>query len=308
MIRYNYLAVFGIIVVLIALGLSKGIADTVSTNAEVANSLPVGSSAILNNGSDITLTAGTTTTIVGSIVVTDSNGCDDLTAVEGAIYRTGLSFSDPDDGQNHYSNSCVSWGDCGGGADLTETYDCSFDIQHYADPTDTGSMQNATNWTFEAIPEDNLGTGSNDIAVQEINTLLAMDVQTVLVDFGSIPLGGNTNSTNPEITIINDGNEQFDLNLNTYGDSPGDNYSMTCDTGEVNASYMEYNNTAFDYGEGTDMTGNAIEYDHDAVRGFDGDTQPDTPLYLGYGFPSSGVSGTCEGIVVVTAVGDPYED
>ena len=100
-------------------------AATSATSASVTNSGPVASSAELNGATDITLTTNTTTSVVGTVTITDNNGCEDIDSVSGVLYRTNITggAGASDNNRTHYSATCTSNNDCtGGGSDLTETY------------------------------------------------------------------------------------------------------------------------------------------------------------------------------------------
>lgn len=286
------------------------IAEDASSTASVTNSAPTASSASLDGGSVITLTANTTTTVVGEATVTDNNGCEDITSVNGTLYRTNLTggSNNVDDNQTHYTVNCTPEADCtAGGSDLTRTYNCSFSVTHYADPTDAGSLNANTNWTFNATPTD--GTeGTSDTDEQELNTLSALGLQDTTIAFGALALGADTGATNTNTTVANTGNEVLDVNLTGYGASSGDNLSMSCTIGTVPILNLEYNSTPFTYGGGIDLSNSSTELDLDIARGSDSDPIPLKEITYGFLMPSTGVEGSCTGTVSITAQSDPNTD
>ena len=293
----------------IAVFLMLGIvnAETASTSASVTNSVPVASSAALPV---ITLTSNTTTNVRGNITITDNNGCEDITSVTSTLFRTNITGGSgaADNNRTHYSATCVSNSDCtAGGSDLTETYNCTFSMTHYADPTDAGSLYAATNWTFNVTPSDGT-TGTSDSTVQELNTLTSLSLDTSSVAFGTLALGADTGSSNTNTTIANHGNEGLDVSLTGFGSSAGDNLSMTCTIGTTAINKLEYNNTGFTYGGGIALTNTTTELDLDIAQGSDSTPRPTKDVRYGFGLPSTGVEGSCTGTLTITAVSDPTTD
>jgi len=301
--RENILVLFAVMAALILV--PAVFAATASTSTTITNAVPVASSTSLNGAGDITLTTNTTTSILGTATITDNNGCDDVTGVTATLFRTNITSGSgaSNNNQTHYSATCVNNSDCSGGADLTVTYNCTFSMEHFTDPTDAGSSYADTNWTFNVTPTDGSG-GTSDSTVQEVNTLTSMSLDTSSIAFGAIPLGGNTTTTNKNTTIANHGNEGLDVSLTGYGASSDDNLSMDCTTGDINIAYLEYSGSTFTYGSGTDLSNTTTELDLDVVQGNDTTQRPTQPIFYGFGLPTTGVGGSCTGTVVITAVSD----
>ncbi|MBI4147723.1 hypothetical protein HY490_00360 [Candidatus Woesearchaeota archaeon] len=302
------LAVAGVVVVL------PRLADAAnsSTSASVTNAAPVASSPVLNGGSDITLTSNTTKSILTTITITDNNGCEDISSVAGKLFRTTVTdgAGAADNNRTHYTSTCVANNDCtAGGSDLTKTFNCTFVMTWYADATDAGSANASTNWTFTATPSDASVSGTNASAVQEVNTLTSMSLETTSIAYGTLALGGDTGATNQNITIANHGNENLDVSLTGYGSSSGDNKSMSCTIGKVEINKLQYNSSSFTYGtSGVGLSNVTTELDLDVAQGSDSTVRPSKPVYFGFGLPSTGVGGSCTGTVVITAVSDPNTD
>lgn len=284
-------------------------ADGANSSVNVSNSLPVASSAILNSGSDINLVANVTNSILGTVTVTDNNSCEDVTNVTSYLYRTDVDYTAPNDNQNHYTSICAVNSDCINASDLDATYNCTFNVTWYADPTDAGSQYAAEDWTFYAIPYDDNASGTAANATQEMNTLSAMHLLNTSVSFGSLSLGADTGPTNELIDIQNIGNEQFDIDITGYGYTSGDGYSMNCSIGTVPLSYLQYNTIPFIYGSGgTNTTNSSVEVELNVNQGSEGTPRPQESMYFGYGLPGSGVKGSCHGVIVINAVADPNQD
>ncbi len=298
------------IIMMIMISVCISTADDVTTSAQVSNSLPVASSAELNGGADIVLTANSTRSVVGTVTITDTNGCADIQNVTATLFRTNITGGSgaADNDRNHYSVICTSNSDCSGGSDTTETFTCTFNVHHFADATDIGSLYDTTDWTFNATPADATSEGTSDSANQEIQTLTSVAVATTSISFGTLAVGADTGASNTNTTLYNTGNEPLDFSLRAYGSIDPDGYCMTCTTGNIDVGYLEYASSNFVYGSGTDMQQVDNELDVDLDRGSTGDETPVGYIYYGLGFPASGISGTCSGTIVLTAESDPTTD
>lgn len=284
-------------------------ADQSDSSATVTNALPVASSVSLDSGaSAVSLVEATTKTVTATFTVTDNNGCSDIDSGSpdtiAVFYRTNVSggaVCTPDDA-NCYSMSCTQdSGTCTtGGSDLTATYTCTSAVQFYADPTDTGSTFSATDWTVTATPRDNAGTdGTDSTDTIEMNSLTALNV-TATIAYGSLALGANTGTTDQTTVTTNTGNRQIDEQLDGYGATDGDGFSMACTIGNVAIDNERYSLSAStDWSSKTQLTDTAFtESGFDLVQG--ASSTKDT--YWGFGLPSTGVGGSCTGKVNFTAV------
>jgi len=281
----------------------------VTTTASVANSVPVASGAQLNGGMDMTLIENQSTTVQGTVTVTDSNGCTEIDNVTATLFRTNVAggSSAPENNRSHYSTLCTSNGDCVGGPDMVETFTCDFDLLWYADATDAGSFYQATDWTFNATPTDGSG-GVSDTAQQEVDTLTSIVVLTSSISFGQLALSSDTGALNQNTTLANLGNENLDIQIKGYGIGEGDGYCMACTVGEVDVDMLEFNDVSFTYGFGQDLGSLDEELDLDLDRGNDTISRPEKLVYYGLGFPATGIGGTCSGTIAITAESDPTFD
>ena len=204
-----------------------------STSASVTNVIPVASSASLNSGSSITLLANTNKTVTATVTITDNNGCEDIDTVNATLFDTNTTFAAVNDNRNHYQNSsCKSDSACtAGGADLTDTFTCTFNMTHYANPTDAGSNHSGNTWTVNITPFDE-ATGTFSTDSQEVNTLTAFTAGSSLA-FGTLALDADTGTTNTNSTITNTGNEQLDMQFDAFGKADGDGTAMNCSIGNI---------------------------------------------------------------------------
>ncbi len=286
---------------------ASAVAEDVNVSANITNVVPYAGSTTMNSGAPVTLTANQTTHVWGTSVIVDDNGCDEISAVNATFFRTNVAGGDgaTDDPRNHYSAACVSAGDCESGDDTMETYNCSFDIKWYADPTDVGSIYADHNWTFNVTPHDET-SGTSDSDVMEMQTLTSFEIPALTLDFGVLALDANTTNENHSLLVRNTGNEAIDMNLRGYGAAELDTYCMACTVGNVPVGYLEYSNEEFTYGFGADLANADALSNINLDRGTSVTERPQTLMYFGLGFPDSGVGGTCSGTLVFTAVSDPF--
>ena len=274
-------------------------------NIAIAQTLPVASDVSIDSGAvSIALTEGATKNVVCRATVIDVDGCAELTGVSAVLYRTNVSggAGAADDNNDHYSTNCVV--DTCTGTDAT--YTCTFPVYYYADPTDAGT-HSGTNWTCQVTPSDGAGAGTTATDTIEMASLAALDVDNT-INYGELALDADTGSSNQQTTITNTGNVRIDISLDGYGASNGDGKSMACDGGSVAIGNEEYSGSGFTYGGGTDLTDSAVELDLDVPQRTN-DASPSTKeVYWGFGMPANGVSGSCSGTVVFTAVDDIVTD
>lgn len=282
-------------------------ADEIITGASVGNEVPGASSVDIDSAATaIHLTENTTTAVTVTATVSDNNGCEDIDSVQVKLFKTDTGASAADDDNNHYTVSAVSDGNCtAGGADLTDTFTATVNVNYYADPTDDGSIYADTNWTAEVTPFDE-STGTSDTDTIEMSTLTALNVSGS-ISYGTVGLGEDTGSTDQSVTVTNTGNEGIDIDLDGYGDADGDGYAMVCTAGNVPIADEKYSATAStEYDSKVALSDSATELDMDIPQQTASASTKDT--YWGLSMPSEGVRGTCSGVVVFTANSDPNLD
>jgi len=220
------------------------------------------------------------------------------------LYRTNVTGGAgcTPDALNCYSMSCSQdAGSCtAGGADLAATYTCTASVQFYADATDAGTYI-TTDWTATATPRDNAGTdGTTAADTIEMDTLTALNVTTTIA-YGALALGANTTTTDQTTVVTNTGNnDPIDIQLDGYGATDGDGYSMTCTIGTITIGNERYSLTAAtDWSTKTQLTDTAANVTtFDLAKG----ASSTKNVYWGFGMPSTGVGGSCTGKVNFTAI------
>ncbi len=256
------------------------------------NVLPIASNVSIDSGAgSVTLTENTTQNIECAATVADNNGYSDIESVTMKIYRNGVGESAPDDNDNHYTlvwpSSCVRSNESGSIADFT----CTFSVYFYAEPTDTGSIYEAENWVCRAVPSDGQGAGTADTDTIEMGILQALNVSSP-IDYGSlIP---NSNSTGTQaVTITNTGNTAIDFSV-----SGG---ALSCDIrGSIPNGNQEYSLSSFNYGEGIDLSGSAVNVNADLPKPDSDNSTITDLLYWQVGVPGA-IEGSCTGTNTFTA-------
>lgn len=165
----------------------------------------------LNDGLDISLLPGATTTIYATGTVSDTNGYTDLEYATATIYRSGLGPLCSADDNNCYqiaSTSCLFSGCSGNTCDLS----CSADIYFFAEPTDIGTYS-AQDWRADLLVSDFAGGDDTQSTIGvELLTLQAI-LSSSSIGYGSLSVNADTGSFNPTTTISNIGNASIDLTL-----------------------------------------------------------------------------------------------
>lgn len=204
---------------------------------------------LINNGSPITLTQGTTTPVSVGFTITDNSGCSSVFAGGGVtttVFRSGIGPNCTPDDQNCYVtnsqiNNCVS----GNSATATAT----IPIWYFAEPTDASSTFSGQTWQAQ-VTASNLGNSSSTATSTgvNLNTLLAFELSTGTLNYGSVGAGQNTGATNKIINIQNTGNSSSTIKISGT--------SLNYNTNIIATSSQHYATNTFTYNVGdTPLTG-----------------------------------------------------
>ncbi len=239
-----------------------------SHSVQVGNATPSVTNVVVNNGSAITLTANATTTVTVSFTVTDNNGCGEVFFsgnVTTTLFRSGVSttcaVANPSINLNTLNcyavatttNNCPSAVSTTTSANATST----FEVWYFADATDSSSSYPTETWQSFVIAQDaSSTTNSTTSAGVELNTLLALNVQTSTINYGTVNPGDNTSSTNQTVPIKNAGNASTTLSINGT--------AMTNGANSIPTSSQHYATSTFTYG-GAEQ---ALQSAATAVSGF----------------------------------------
>jgi len=280
------------------LGKPDVMADTTSTSVTISNALPVASATSIDSGAaTISLTENTTTAVTCTATVSDNNGCGEIISGSAVLFRTNVAggSSCAADDNDCYSATCtIDGGSCTGGTDLTSLYTCDFTVQYFADPTDTGSINSASDWTCEVTPVDGDGSGTVDTDTAEMATLTALDV-TSSIGFGTLATGTDTGASNQTTIVTNTGNISIDSELS------GTN--MTCTAGSIPVANQKYGVSDVTYASlPNNLSGTPTSLVVDLSQRTS--TVVTDDVFWGLSVPGSGVSGSCTGTNTFTAVTD----
>lgn len=269
----------------------------------------VSSASTLPTGSLVEIAGSSTTSYNGQWTVTYINATTidlqsstyvDDAATKGTLKLNSGAAVTPDDANNIYTaTTTLDAGTCTtGGADLSATYTASISVQYYADPTDAGSANAATNWIAVVTPVDHTAPGTAAWHTTEMGTTQALSV-TASITYGALALGANTGITNQPTTVTNTGNVVIDTELK----SSDHEAAMACTAGEIPVANEKFGLSDVTYGSLTSVLAGSASH----VDGATGITQrtdgvSSDIIYWGLGMPADGVSGTCSGSIVFTAV------
>jgi len=208
---------------------------------------PVVSAVTLNGvNPDIDLEAGTTVAIPLTATVSDNNSCQDISAVEGYVYRSSVGYSGCDTAGEADDNYCypevtctVTGGTCEGSTDASADYTCTVNLQYFADPTGTNTQFPSDTWldTIKAT-DTSAATGNTELSSGlQMNSLNAFEI-TASINFGALGVGDKNDPLDKTVTTTPTGNigmDQEHSGTDMCTDSP------TCAVGTpIGVAYQKY--------------------------------------------------------------------
>jgi len=275
----------------------------------VGISAPSVSAVSVNGGSAITLTANTTTNVNVNATVTDSNGCAEITGGTTTIllYRSGVTSSSclTSSGAAVTSLNCYLLGaftassTCSTGSQNTTT---TFAVQYFAQATDASSSYNGQNWMATVLfrtPDNTTGTGDSSPG-QTLNTMLALNVTTGTINYGT--LGANTNSgaNDSIVTSTNAGNTSTTLQL--YASATLKSGSNVIPT----TTSQTYSTSSFTYqGTSTFLTAAAATVSGFVLTSPTSTNNVAKATFWGIAIPNNQPTGTYQGTNVFQALFNP---
>ncbi len=287
-------------------GTGFDVAPNLTLNSPPVFNLILLDDGLINPAGEIDLTPATTTQVTCEGVIFDYDGEDDITSSSARVFDAGFSYSDPDDNNNHYSNSSCFL-DAGFGGPLESYATCSFDLEYYAD---------SNIWNCTMLVNDHLNISNQGSNISMVNPLLAIQLEDT-VDFGQV----NALEVSEEsiINVTNMGNVEINLSLSGYAVTPGDNLAMNCTEGltkNIPINYQRYNLTASNPGF-MDLQMFESSYRNlssiSTIRSFNlGHRSNDLAAFLDDTgktywriYVPSGVAGSCEGNIIFGAAIGP---
>ncbi len=214
---------------------------TIDTRLNVTDSLPEVLQVLIEDGaSNVTLTAGTNTTLNCSAIIRDYNGGTTITNVSARFWHNSTSNDpDADDNNYHYTDGSCILGNTGS---FLRNVSCLFNVTYFAN---SGSwICNVTAWDdYDFSTAYRYGENNNNT---NLDGLLALNV-TPLIDYGKLAVGDTSDSQQANVTNL--GNVDMDVSVEGYGAERFDGLSFNCTVGNISVEYELYNIT--DYGQDT---------------------------------------------------------
>jgi hypothetical protein len=210
----------------------------------VTNAMPEILNISCNNGTGITLNAGTTKQVLCYVKIRDYNGGNTITDVNSTFYYYLNQSADPNN--THYTNTSCSENMTDG---YNTTWMCAFDLWYYA---------NNGTWRINSTVTDDYPYSVSQTSNASLTPLYAINV-TDLIDFGS--LGVSQTSTAVQANVTNMGNMNLSVSVYAFGgENPitGAGLAMTCEVRNITLSNERYSlSSADNYDIMTPVTGTA---------------------------------------------------
>jgi hypothetical protein len=192
----------------------------------------------------INLNPGNTKTITCNATIEDENGADDITSVNATLHREKILDFEQNNNNVYINNSCSL---ISSSENIAE-YSCDFNVYYYA--------ENGT-WHCNVTSLDQQGLTNNNYENTTIDTLYAINLSSLILEYGEIP----TNDLSEEkiLEVQNIGNMPLTVFVRGYaGSEPEQNYSMICDNSETipleNQRYSTIADTDFNEKNGLTST------------------------------------------------------
>lgn len=271
-----------------------------SVLSATANNAPTIDNVVVNGGSNISLTAGSTHNVSWTATITDLDGNAEIAGVTGKLYRSGVAGAESCTANN---NNCYADAVCDltGCAGNTCTATCTVAMYFHADATDANSTMPSEYWRgWMEATDSHSDTGSefSSINTPDVESLSALDIVST-VDYG-LMLAGDS-STEQATLVTNRGNIIIDLELS--GDNMCTDYP-TCAGSMISVGQQEYSMSTFTYGGGSDLTTSAVRIQFNLAKPTTSPSNATKNLYWRLGLNSEQTVGEYSGSNVVLSEND----
>ena len=270
----------------------------------------------LNGGAAMDLTNELSTTdIYFTGLVSDDNGCDDITASTTAdIWLHSIGHTACDSAGESNGNTCyprlvcaydAAVEECIDADDKTGGYKCTIPFQYYANPTDSGTPWSGIGWTGTLVPADGQGInegGAGNSATTTMNSFLALSMESGYnaIAYGSMSINTHTETLLEKVRVQAAGN--CALNANMSGTS------MTGTGDPITAANQRYAASAVSWASGIELSGVAAPFALGVCKsGYTG-TPEYKPIYWGINIPAGQLPGSYTGTNTVSAVKKPWSN
>ncbi|MFH1947303.1 MAG: hypothetical protein ABIJ23_04065 [Candidatus Magasanikbacteria bacterium] len=313
--KYHYLVallmgVVGLLIILIFVSLRTGAENEGGTaSTTIINTAPTVDSIVVTGAQTLNQAAYGSdglATVTVAVQYTDSNSCYDVKTGSGT-FLVGI-YNDLNAGttcdaageldyhdcyeENSYAGTFTCANDCVGLGDTVGTITCEFPFKHFAEP---GTWEVYTS-LYDGTAETVSTTASN---IHTINTLGAIALNSTLVDFGSLSLGGvSTLDAADTITgVRNSGNQDVALKALTATGMSCSSYGIIP---IVNLKIAT--STSVAYVNKTVLSDSAVELGYTLSQQTVNGSASTGSLYWGLQIPSTGVAGTCTSSITVVGL------
>jgi len=261
----------------------------VNATVNVTNQAPTVTNVVVDDDvasppNQIDLTPGSTKLVYCNGTANDTNGYSDITTVSAVFYENVTATpASANNNETHYTNSSCS---VSGGAGVSETAICAFQILYYA---------NNQTWICNMTATDSDSATGTGIDGTTVNLLIGLNISNQILNYGDIAPDATSGSVTENVT--NHGNTQIDLALN------GTN--MPCSgVGSINVERQHYNVTGTEqtYDSMVNLTGTQTTITNfNLAKRTDASGDSKRTSYWKIQAPL-GTKGRCEGNVTFTAL------
>ena len=235
-------------------------------------------------------------------LVTDENGANDITSVQGGLGTKviGAGYCNPasnNPAKCVFNSNCTSYTVVNA---TTRNYTCTFnDFRYFGEVNDVHLNNWSARWTI-ADSESSIFDVTEFLVYVE--NLTAIDVQETFLNFGSMALGETTlNDSEVNSTIANCGNWRMDVNVSGT--------DLPCNTqGTISVGQLKYNGTfGTEYASDTALSTSSVKIPQFAsgnlyVDFASNDAGESDQISWQISIPTTGVKGLCTGNVTFYAI------
>ncbi len=220
--------------------------SSIESKVNVTNALPVIEAVNLYSeaagpGSAITLTEGTSITVICNATIRDNNGWGDINITHesnATIWQDGISsFNAADDNNQHYTDTSCSLATINSS---TASLVCTYSMVYYAN--------DGTTWLCNVTTGDLDGAFAHrNSSATTVNPLFAINVSAnnithpTVLDFGNMAPDTTTADIDEQsLNITNTGNLNITFAIDGWGEYFNDNLSMNCTLGTIPSDNLRY--------------------------------------------------------------------
>ncbi len=270
-----------------------------TSTVEVGNSAPSVSNCSLNGSVDpINLIENSTKAVTLTCVITDNNGCADVSNATATIYYTtngnsGFDCSADNNTCYRIDSGCALNGSCSGN-DRYAT--CTANLWFHATSTNEYPSDSIF-WVGRMRGSDSQGAAAvatNTSQNIDVNALLGLNI-TAAINYGTV--SPQATSSQQVIVATTTGNVPIDINL------AGTNLTKTPDS--IAVGQQRYSlSTGFNWEAGTALTTSDIALELDSGKPTQNPSNAADDIYWRIVIPAGQATGTYSGTVTSTAIAD----